>query len=94
MVDLLVIGGLGVDIRVQVSALPPPVADSLLVPPIDLRIGNTGSGSRWPRTRSACGWRSSTCSVPTRPGTWCGRRWRVPRSGPRSRTRRPVPAAR
>jgi len=44
MVDLLVIGGLGVDIRARVPALPPPVADSLLVPPIDLRIGNTGAG--------------------------------------------------
>ncbi|WBC06969.1 carbohydrate kinase family protein [Micromonospora sp. WMMA1947] len=44
MVDLLVIGGLGVDVRVQVPALPPPVADSLLVPPIDMRIGNTGAG--------------------------------------------------
>ncbi|MGA4684459.1 carbohydrate kinase family protein [Micromonospora sp. AB353] len=44
MVDLLVIGGLGVDVRARVPALPPPVADSLLVPPIDLRIGNTGSG--------------------------------------------------
>ncbi|KKJ99904.1 carbohydrate kinase family protein [Micromonospora sp. HK10] len=44
MVDLLVIGGLGVDIRVRVPALPPAAADSLAVPPIDLRIGNTGAG--------------------------------------------------
>lgn len=44
MVDLLVIGGLGVDVRVRVPAFPLPVADSLLVDPIDLRIGNTGSG--------------------------------------------------
>ncbi|MFG2167657.1 carbohydrate kinase family protein [Micromonospora chersina] len=44
MVDLLVIGGLGVDIRAQVPALPLPAADSLAVPPIELRIGNTGAG--------------------------------------------------
>ncbi|MEO3775500.1 carbohydrate kinase family protein [Micromonospora sp. B11E3] len=44
MVDLLVIGGLGVDLRVRVPALPLPAADSLTVPPIDLRIGNTGAG--------------------------------------------------
>ncbi|OKI77706.1 carbohydrate kinase family protein [Micromonospora sp. CB01531] len=44
MVDLLVIGGLGVDIRAQVPALPLPAADSLTVPPIELRIGNTGAG--------------------------------------------------
>jgi sugar/nucleoside kinase (ribokinase family) len=42
--DLLVIGGLGVDIRVRVPALPMPVADSVTVPPIELRIGNTGAG--------------------------------------------------
>ncbi|MFJ8578483.1 carbohydrate kinase family protein [Micromonospora sp. NPDC093277] len=44
MVDLLVIGGLGVDIRAQVPALPLPTADSLTVPPVELRIGNTGAG--------------------------------------------------
>ncbi|RKN50966.1 carbohydrate kinase family protein [Micromonospora endolithica] len=44
MSDLLVIGGLGVDIRVRVPALPLPAADSATVDPIDLRIGNTGSG--------------------------------------------------
>ncbi|MCW3814176.1 carbohydrate kinase family protein [Micromonospora sp. DR5-3] len=44
MVDLLVIGGLGVDVRAQVPALPLPAADSLTVPPIELRIGNTGAG--------------------------------------------------
>ncbi|KAB1914321.1 carbohydrate kinase family protein [Micromonospora sp. AMSO31t] len=44
MVDLLVIGGLGVDIRAQVPALPLPAADSLAVPPIELRVGNTGAG--------------------------------------------------
>ncbi|MFI7216998.1 carbohydrate kinase family protein [Micromonospora maritima] len=44
MVDLLVIGGLGVDVRARVPALPLPVADSLTVPPVELRIGNTGAG--------------------------------------------------
>ncbi|SBT45393.1 carbohydrate kinase family protein [Micromonospora auratinigra] len=44
MIDLLVIGGLGVDIRARVPALPLPAADSLAVPPIELRIGNTGAG--------------------------------------------------
>lgn len=44
MVDLVVIGGLGVDVRVRVPALPLPDADSHTVDPIDLRIGNTGAG--------------------------------------------------
>lgn len=44
MVDLLVIGGLGVDVRVRVPALPLPAADSLTVDPVELRIGNTGAG--------------------------------------------------
>ncbi|SCL22878.1 carbohydrate kinase family protein [Micromonospora inyonensis] len=44
MSDLLVIGGLGVDVRVRVPALPLPVVDSLPVDPVDLRIGNTGAG--------------------------------------------------
>ncbi|PWU44254.1 carbohydrate kinase [Micromonospora globispora] len=44
MFDLIVIGGLGIDIRTQVPVLPLPAADSLPVPPIELRIGNTGSG--------------------------------------------------
>lgn len=44
MLDLLVIGGLGVDIRARVPILPLPAADSLPVPPIELRIGNTGAG--------------------------------------------------
>ncbi|WBB75149.1 PfkB family carbohydrate kinase [Micromonospora sp. WMMD1128] len=44
MVDLLVLGGLGVDVRARVPALPLPAADSLTVPPVDLRIGNTGAG--------------------------------------------------
>ena len=44
MYDLLVLGGLGVDIRVRVPDLPLPVVDSVTVEPIDLRIGNTGAG--------------------------------------------------
>ncbi|WBB67097.1 carbohydrate kinase family protein [Micromonospora sp. WMMD812] len=44
MFDLLVIGGLGVDVRVRVPVLPLPVADSLTVDPVELRIGNTGAG--------------------------------------------------
>ncbi|MCF0096635.1 carbohydrate kinase family protein [Micromonospora sp. MH99] len=44
MVDLLVVGGLGVDVRVRVPALPLPAADSHTVEPIELRIGNTGAG--------------------------------------------------
>ncbi|SCL16697.1 Sugar or nucleoside kinase, ribokinase family [Micromonospora nigra] len=44
MFDLLVVGGLGVDVRVRVPGMPLPVVDSLLVDPIDLRIGNTGAG--------------------------------------------------
>ncbi|MBY8873884.1 carbohydrate kinase family protein [Micromonospora sp. PLK6-60] len=44
MVDLLVIGGLGVDLRVRVPAIPLPAADSLTVPGIEARIGNTGAG--------------------------------------------------
>ncbi|GAB3942280.1 carbohydrate kinase family protein [Micromonospora vulcania] len=44
MFDLLVLGGLGVDVRVRVPALPLPAADSHAVEPIELRIGNTGAG--------------------------------------------------
>ncbi|MFF5171867.1 carbohydrate kinase family protein [Micromonospora sp. NPDC000089] len=44
MVDLLVLGGLGLDVRAQVPELPLPAADSLTVPPIELRVGNTGAG--------------------------------------------------
>ncbi len=44
MCDLLVLGGLGVDVRVRVPALPLPVVDSVTVEPIELRIGNTGAG--------------------------------------------------
>lgn len=43
-VDLLVVGGLGLDVAVRVPSLPPPHADSTTVPPIDLRVGNTGAG--------------------------------------------------
>ncbi|GIJ78609.1 Sugar or nucleoside kinase, ribokinase family [Micromonospora phaseoli] len=44
MYDLLVIGGLGVDVRVRVPGMPLPVVDSVTVEPIDLRVGNTGAG--------------------------------------------------
>ncbi|MFI6813664.1 PfkB family carbohydrate kinase [Nonomuraea sp. NPDC050328] len=44
MIDLLVIGGAGVDSTVQVPALPLPDADTHPVPPIIDRIGNTGAG--------------------------------------------------
>ncbi|MDG4756736.1 carbohydrate kinase family protein [Micromonospora sp. WMMD710] len=44
MVDLVVVGGLGIDVRVRVPALPLPAADSHTVEPIELRIGNTGAG--------------------------------------------------
>ncbi|GAB3861140.1 hypothetical protein GCM10029963_65160 [Micromonospora andamanensis] len=44
MCDLLVIGGLGVDVRVRVPRLPLPVVDSVTVDPIELRVGNTGAG--------------------------------------------------
>jgi sugar/nucleoside kinase (ribokinase family) len=44
MFDLLVLGGIGVDIRVRVPAIPLPPGDSIIVQPIDLRIGNTGAG--------------------------------------------------
>ncbi|MFC0002939.1 carbohydrate kinase family protein [Micromonospora siamensis] len=44
MVDLVVIGGLGVDLRVRVPGIPLPAADSMVVPPVEARIGNTGSG--------------------------------------------------
>ncbi len=42
-VDLLVLGGLGIDIATRVPALPMAVVDSVMVP-VDLRIGNTGAG--------------------------------------------------
>jgi len=42
--DVLVVGGLGVDHIVRVDALPLPVVDSLLVPPILTVAGHTGTG--------------------------------------------------
>lgn len=41
--DLLVLGGLGVDIATRVPELPLPAADSMTVP-VEPRIGNTGAG--------------------------------------------------
>lgn len=42
--DVLVVGGAGVDTIVRVDALPVPLADSHVVPPIDTVVGHTGSG--------------------------------------------------
>ncbi|HYE49662.1 MAG TPA: carbohydrate kinase family protein [Azospirillaceae bacterium] len=42
--DLLVVGGAGVDTIVRVDGLPPPDADTLLVPPIRDFAGHTGNG--------------------------------------------------
>ncbi len=42
--DVLVVGGLGVDHIVRVDALPLPVVDSILVPPILSVAGHTGTG--------------------------------------------------
>ncbi|MCG5217414.1 PfkB family carbohydrate kinase [Streptosporangium soli] len=42
--DVLVIGGTGVDTTVYVPELPLPYADTYAVPPVIDRIGNTGSG--------------------------------------------------
>jgi sugar/nucleoside kinase (ribokinase family) len=42
--DVLVIGGTGVDTTVNVPELPLPYADTYPVPPVVDRIGNTGSG--------------------------------------------------
>ncbi|WP_428964304.1 carbohydrate kinase family protein [Micromonospora fluostatini] len=44
MIDLLVLGGLGVDVRVRVPGFPLPTVDSCTVDPIELRVGNTGAG--------------------------------------------------
>lgn len=41
---VLVVGGTGVDTIVRVPALPVPVADSHVVPPIDQHVGHTGTG--------------------------------------------------
>jgi sugar/nucleoside kinase (ribokinase family) len=43
-VDVLVIGGAGVDTIVRVPALPLPVRDSITVPPIEDFAGHTGNG--------------------------------------------------
>ena len=74
MVDLLVIGGLGVDVRVRVPALPLPAADSLTVEPIELRIGNTGAGVALAGRALGLRVRWSTRSARTRPANWSGRR--------------------
>ncbi|GAA5069630.1 sugar/nucleoside kinase (ribokinase family) [Thermocatellispora tengchongensis] len=42
--DVLVVGGAGVDTTVYVPVLPLPYADTYAVPPIVDRIGNTGAG--------------------------------------------------
>jgi sugar/nucleoside kinase (ribokinase family) len=42
--DVLVVGGTGVDTTVYVPELPLPYADTYAVPPVIDRIGNTGSG--------------------------------------------------
>ena len=42
--DILVIGGVGVDTVVRVPALPLPQADSLMVPPVHTLLGHTGNG--------------------------------------------------
>ena len=43
-IDVLVVGGAGVDTIVRVETLPVPFADSHVVPPIDTVVGHTGSG--------------------------------------------------
>ena len=42
--DVLVVGGTGVDVIVRVDALPLPLADSHVVPPIETHVGHTGTG--------------------------------------------------
>ena len=42
--DVLVVGGAGVDTIVRVEALPVPLADSHVVPPIQTVVGHTGTG--------------------------------------------------
>ncbi|TLP59545.1 carbohydrate kinase family protein [Microbispora tritici] len=42
--DVLVVGGAGVDTTVYVPELPLPYADTYTVPPVVDRIGNTGAG--------------------------------------------------
>ncbi len=43
-IDVLVVGGSGVDTIVQVGSLPVPLADSHVVPPIQTLVGHTGTG--------------------------------------------------
>jgi sugar/nucleoside kinase (ribokinase family) len=43
-IEVLVVGGAGVDHVVQVKRLPLPVVDSIIVPPILSFVGHTGSG--------------------------------------------------
>ncbi|MEU7694701.1 carbohydrate kinase family protein [Microbispora sp. SCL1-1] len=43
-IDVLVVGGAGVDTTVYVPELPLPYADTYAVPPVVDRIGNTGAG--------------------------------------------------
>jgi sugar/nucleoside kinase (ribokinase family) len=42
--DVFVVGGVGIDYVVEVSGLPLPVQDALLVPPIRQYVGHTGNG--------------------------------------------------
>jgi acarbose 7IV-phosphotransferase len=43
-IDVLVVGGAGVDHIVRVKRLPLPVVDSMIVPPIMTFVGHTGNG--------------------------------------------------
>ncbi len=43
-IDLLVVGGIGVDTVVRLDELPPPLMDSVHVPPIQDYVGHTGNG--------------------------------------------------
>ena len=43
-IDVLVVGGSGVDTIVRVESLPVPLADSHVVPPIQTLVGHTGTG--------------------------------------------------
>jgi len=43
-IDVLVVGGSGVDTIVRVQSLPVPLADSHVVPPIRTLVGHTGTG--------------------------------------------------
>lgn len=43
-VDVFVVGGVGMDVIVEVEELPLPVVDSVTVPPIRSYVGHTGNG--------------------------------------------------